>query len=303
LSSEAVKRMRVAANAVSEKYDASVYVYSGGINSTGYGRLLEAMQPSEFLPVTDNAILLLTTSGGSANSAYQIARRFQEAYKNFTLVVAAHCKSAGTLIALGAHTLVMDDIAELGPLDVQLLERDEIGKRKSGLVVRTAFEGLAKETFDVYEQFMLGIKYRSGDSVSFETASRIASAMAAGVMAPIYSQISPETLGNDLRDLRVAVAYGERLPKEGKNSKTGSIGQLVEGYPSHDYIIDRSECCDLFNDVQEPCDEMSELIAALGGIVYAEQSPHVVLRCDALIEEMEDADEHAPTEEAPNLDG
>jgi hypothetical protein len=292
------------ADAVAAEMNASVYVYSGPIDMLGYGKLLSAMEPSEDQPKTDNAVLLLTTSGGLANAAYQIARRFQEAYDRFTLVVPSFCKSAGTLVALGAHDLIMDDISELGPLDVQLLQRDEIGQRKSGMVVRTAFEGLADETFKLFERFMLGIKMGSGDLVSFDTASRIAAGMASGVMAPVYSQISPETLGNDLRDLRVAMAYGERLRRESENAKPNAIEMLVEGYPSHDFIIDRSECRLLFEQVSAPTHVMQELICALGRIVYAEQSPHFIHRWDGMKGEQRNEEREEPEHqsEAPDVD-
>ena len=65
------------------------------------------------------------------------------------------CKSAGTLIALGASEIYMPLVSELGPLDIQLRRRDEIVGRRSGMVVRTALDGLADETFKVYERVML----------------------------------------------------------------------------------------------------------------------------------------------------
>ena len=37
-----------------------------------------------------------------------------------------HCKSAGTLLALGADEIIMSNLSELGPLDIQLPDRDYI---------------------------------------------------------------------------------------------------------------------------------------------------------------------------------
>lgn len=280
MSEEYIKKVTAAANAVSESYDAAVYMYSGAIDEEGYGKLMSVMQQSNEKPFTRNAILFLTTSGGLATSAYKIARRLQEAYQKFYLVVPAYCKSAGTLVAIGAHELIMDDLAELGPLDVQLYQRDEIGKRKSGLLVRQSFQGLADETYDVFEKIMLEIKMQSSGQISFDAASRIASEIAARVMAPVYGQINPETLGNDLRDLEVAQAYGERLEHVSKNTKKGALRHLIHGYPSHDFIIDRSECKDLFSTVCQPNDDIQNLIELLARFVYAEQHPHLVCRWD-----------------------
>jgi ClpP class serine protease len=40
--------------------------------------------------------------------------------------VSGYCKSAGTLIALGANELAFGEHGELGPLDVQIAKRDEV---------------------------------------------------------------------------------------------------------------------------------------------------------------------------------
>ena len=45
----------------------------------------------------------------------------------------------------------MGDRGELGPLDVQLEEPDEIGASQSGLVTTQALASLKEESFDVFE--------------------------------------------------------------------------------------------------------------------------------------------------------
>ena len=54
------------------------------------------------------------------------------------------------------------------------MQRDEVGQHRSGMVVRTALNGLAEETFKVFEQVVLRITKGSGQSISFDVASRIA---------------------------------------------------------------------------------------------------------------------------------
>ncbi len=209
------------------------------------------------------------------------------------------------MIALGANELVMfDAVSELGPLDVQLLKRDEIGQRRSGMVVRTALNGLSQETFEVFENIMLGIKVKSRHTVSLEVASRIAAQIATGVMTPVYAQINPEALGNDLRDLNVARAYGDRLVGHGKNAERETVMRLVEGYPTHGFIIDKAEAAHMFKKVVEPSPKLISLVRALGFYVYGEQSPHFVRRVDQK-EDMENAkcDETTDREDnAPSVD-
>ena len=230
------KEANAQANVVADQLNAMVFVYSGAIDNRGYGHLIQSIQPSDKQPLRPNSIMLLTTLGGDAGYAYQIARLLQTISSSFYLCLPASCKSAGTLITLGASELFMTSVSELGPLDVQLRRKDEIGERRSGMVVRTALDGLADEVFKVYERVMLRIKQSSGETISFEVASRIAASIATGVMRPVYAQINPEELGNDLRDLAVATEYGNRLVERSGNANTETVRRLVEDYPTHNFF-------------------------------------------------------------------
>ena len=274
------KEVNEAANAVAEALDAMVFVYSGSVDPAGYGGLIMSMEPSAEQPMRPNAILFLTTSGGEADQAYRIARLMQQIANEFLLCVPSTCKSAGTLIALGASKIYMPIVSELGPIDVQLRRRDEIGQRQSGMVVRTALDGLADETFKVFEKAMLKITVGSGQSISFDVASRVASTIATGVMAPVYAQIDPQSLGNDLRNLSVATEYGSRLVEYGGNATMETVNELVEGYPAHEFIIDHEEAKRLFRVVEPPTEERTNLITALGKTIYEVQMPSRILRAD-----------------------
>ena len=278
--SEPSDKVVTAANEVAETLDAKVFVYSGDIDQQGYARLLKSMQPSDQQPKRPNSILYLTTKGGHAKSAYQIARLLQYTSDKFYLCVPSFCKSAGTLIALGATEIYMTPGSELGPLDVQLTQRNEIGQRRSGMVVRTALDGLAEEAYKVFEQVMLKITLASEQSISFDVASGIAAKIAIGAMSPVYAQIDPEALGNDLRDLSIATAYGERLVAHGKNATRETVKQLVEEYPEHGFLIDMKEAAELFNVVKLVGPEVSALMFELGELVYGAKVPHFVRRLD-----------------------
>lgn len=67
--------------------------------STAY-RLYEAHKQSGR---RKHCILVLTTSGGDADAAYLMARYLRRFYEKVTICVFGYCKSAGTLLALGAH--------------------------------------------------------------------------------------------------------------------------------------------------------------------------------------------------------
>jgi len=284
-------KITTAANDVAKEFHAKVFVYCGSIDLYGYGALVSAMQPRNNDLNLPNSILILTTNGGSAHFAYQIARLLQKSSEKFFLCIPASCKSAGTLVALGAHKIFMSDMADLGPLDVQLFEKDEIGQRRSGLVVRTALEGLSDETYKIFQDIMLRIKISSQQTISFEVAARIASEIATGVMAPVYQQINPSALGNDLRDLRIATEYGNRLAEYCRNSREGAVERLVEGYPTHEFIIDRDEAKDLFNYIDNIEGSLRKLEESFGPKIYHAHTPHIIRRLDELDEEEASGDD------------
>lgn len=279
----------------SKKYDADIYVYSAAIDHEGFGKIVRCYEGSS----RPNALLLLTTNGGLANSAYKIARFFQTQYDGFIIAIPSVCKSAGTLLACGANRLIMTPFSELGPLDVQLYARDEIGARRSGLLNHSAFEALKRETFDVYEHFMLSIKQRSGDNISFPLASEVAGDMASRLMAPVFEQVSPEALGSDYRDLQVAIQYGRRLALHGENLDIEIIDHLTNEYPSHDFIIDKWEAEQLFHRVDEPEPELYKLVSLLSDFVFSEHQDGVVACLTNSAMEDQDDQEYAGDEEGP----
>jgi len=101
---------------------------------------------------------VLVTFGGDPEAAYIIARHLQSQYNHFALFVPELCKSAGTFIALGANELIISDYGELGPLDVQLSKKDELGEAQSGWVGVDALAQLQNRAFDTFEEFFLNIK-------------------------------------------------------------------------------------------------------------------------------------------------
>ena len=99
------------AQRISEAEDSDIIVWNGPIYEEGFGKLVK-----EAPYAYNNVIFILVTYGGDANVAYRIARLLQESYQRVTVFVPSICASAGTLVTLGAHKLVLSDFAELGPL-------------------------------------------------------------------------------------------------------------------------------------------------------------------------------------------
>src|SRR5262249_38908464 len=122
----------------------------------------------------ENAGLFLCTPGGDPDAAYAIARCFKRQYKKFVLYIFGYCKSAGTLIALGADEIVMSAHGQLGPLDVQMVKRDELLFVSSGLELLKAMESLKTNSLQTFENHFLSIIERSGGAITTKTAADIA---------------------------------------------------------------------------------------------------------------------------------
>jgi hypothetical protein len=153
----------------------------------------------------------------------------------------------------------MGDFGELGPLDVQLTKPDEILPTASGLDIFQALSVITNSGFEAFEQYLLNIVTRSSGNISAKTAAEIAREFAVGLYSPLTAQIDPERLGEVQRAINIANAYGARL--DTGNLKKGGLEQLVQGYPTHGFVIDIDEAKAIFNKVRV-ANELERSIAA-----------------------------------------
>lgn len=211
-----------------------------------------------------NLLLILVTNGGDADAAYRLAVLLQNQYDKVWCLVTGICKSAGTLVAIGAHELVVSDQGELGPLDVQLYKEDEIGETRSGLTVLSALDTLHRQAFKAFEYFMLEIKFRSGGSITTRTATELAGTLTGKLMEPIYGHIDAMHVGEAGRSLSIAKKYGELLNLKSGNLRVGTLDKLTNEYPVHSFVIDRQQADYLFKRVRPPSEEEKTLAEKLG---------------------------------------
>jgi ClpP class serine protease len=152
--------------------NADVFFYSGPISYSGYDKITKLCRMTE---PRRNVVLILTTLGGDPHAAYRIARALRHNYDKLHLFILRECKSAGTLLAIGATELIISDRGELGPLDVQISKPDEMFERNSGLDVTQALRAMQSEAFDAFRSYMLDIKLGSGITLraSAEIATKL----------------------------------------------------------------------------------------------------------------------------------
>ena len=242
------------ANLVSEKYNADVILYTGEIEDSVADQLIElAKQPKR----KDNIVLLLTTRGGSPDAAYRMTRCLKRQYKKFILYIYGICKSAGTLVSVGANEIILSDFGEFGPLDIQLGKRDELFETVSGLNITQALDSMNIRAQDMFRSTLIDLKSGGRGRLSTKLAAEISSNLVTGLYKNIYAQIDPEQLGSIERSIHIASDYCMRLKTE--NVKKDTVDKLVSGYPSHNFVIDLDEAKNLFNNVRMPDDTEEEL--------------------------------------------
>jgi hypothetical protein len=254
------KEVKGFAGKVSSALKADVILYNGGIRLGSDIRLTNLCRGRKRNP---NVLLILVTEGGDANTAFRLARCLHRNYQKFICFIAGYCKSAGTLLALGAHELVFSDNGEIGPLDVQMWKRDELGETESGLTVMASLAALHEKAFSAFEHFLIEIKTKSENVVTLRTATDVAATLTKGLFSPIFGQIDPMHVGEAGRAMAVAQAYGARLQLQSQNFSMDSLDELISEYPSHDFAIDREEAERLFSNVRSPGDAEQSLADAL----------------------------------------
>lgn len=219
-------------------------------------------------------ILILVTSGGLPDVAYRIAMHLRDRYDHITVCIPGWCKSAGTLLAIAGNDLIMGRKGEMGPLDVQIAKRDDIaGDRDSGLVINEALARLRDESFELFSDFMLKLIAQSSNLVTLRTAADIAAQLTIGLMAPIFEKIDPMRMGADARAMSIGQDYALRLNRKGQNLKgSDALNMLLNGYPSHSFVIDINEARELFTRVQPLDGKLGEAVEQLGKVALSPRS-------------------------------
>ncbi len=248
------------ADRVAEELDADVFFYNGPIQPPLDRQFMALCRQRK---KRTNVLLILVTLGGDPDSAYRMARHLQAHYDRFLLYVTGYCKSAGTLVALGAHELILGEDGELGPLDVQMSKQDSLWEQQSGLTVNAALTALQDKAYLAFESFFLETEERSLGAITVKTAGDIAAKLTIGLFAPLYSQVDPLHVGEAARAMQVADNYGRRLMMESKNLDPNGLHHLVTHYPSHGFVIDMEEATTVFEQVRVPTESEEALAAAL----------------------------------------
>lgn len=193
--------------------------------------------------------VVIHSGGGDIHAAYLIAVLLRShTKKTLSACVPLYAKSAATLLCIAADTIVLDEIAQLGPLDTQIRREERGGKvdYQSALNPFKTMAELRNLALTTLEDSVKLIADKSGLVVgeSLEHAIRFVQA----TVGALFNQFPPDKLGDSSRALSIGSEYGYRLLRN-REKPTEIIDRLVYQYPAHDYVIDYQELKNIGLDV------------------------------------------------------
>ena len=181
------------------------------------------------------------------------------------VLVPQEAKSAATLFCLGANKVFMGSMGELGPLDMQLVWKDEQGHkhRRSTLDSFKASEQMLNHTILAFQK-IIGDPPTSASQANLQGSpleGHYANELLASIVSNLYQKFDPDELGRDSRYLSVGQKYARQLLQRanyGKDKAQDIAHRLVWEYPSHDFLIDLSEAKEIGLNVDDLEEDFSE---------------------------------------------
>lgn len=268
-----------------------LWLYSGHIMEPYADQFIDALTAKD--DKRKEVTIFLTTFGGDPHRAYKIARCMHRNYAHVKLLITGPCKSAGTLIALGADEIAFGIHGELGPLDMQVPKPGELADIASALDTMKAFDSIKTRVFSSFMDYMLDFTTVTGNAISTSAICEVASKLAIGLISPIAAQIDPYRLGEVSRSMAIGTEYAGRLTAdERSNVQKDKIQKLVEEYPAHGFVIDEQEAAEIFDSVGKMTDDEREIYKHVDAFLRKPKHPATILDLGALAAKKDDvADE------------
>jgi hypothetical protein len=210
--------------------------------------------------------IVLHTMGGRVGVSRKIHTLFRNYAEEVTVLVPRKARSAGTLLCLGANRIVMTAVAELSPLDPNIVAQgDSSGGRPMSISAEDirAFRHMAEDWFNL----------RSEES-RVQVFRLLAERIFPTTLSSFYRadkqmrQIAEELLSCQLSDTSV-------------DTRRMLVERLVGGYHAHDYNITCAEAAALGLRATLASHQEETLLTALwrGGRAY----------CDTLVPDRDDS--------------
>lgn len=186
-------------------------------------------------------LMAVGTPGGDPMYAYRTMVFLRSIYKKIVFIVFDEAMSAGTLMALGANCIYLEEGACLGPLDLQIPHpRDD--SRISTLDVRDTATSTVFEASNVMLKLCeKNLKAGLPMTIAMDASVK----MATDLYKPIMDKIDPFHLHESYRNAELSTSYGTDLLLNGMikdQRKAAKIStHLANNYSYHGYAIMEEE--------------------------------------------------------------
>jgi hypothetical protein len=195
-------------------------------------------------PTVRTIDVVLDTYGGSLDSAFKTVLflfRFAERIRVF---VPRRAKSAGTLIAIGAHELKMSPFAELGPLDTQIVDPRSPTELVSALDCYQSVDYVRAFGLTTLRRALVALAKEMQTGIPLSELINTAEHLSTGSITSMLAQVKALDFGGWGRTLKIGELYAKSLLSRVGYApdEAGRIAyQLVYGYTHHPFPIDLDE--------------------------------------------------------------
>ena len=215
----------------------------------GMGAQIGADTPDIFLEhldvigKVDKISLIIYTCGGDTLAAWNIINLFREFCNELEVIVPNKCRSSGTLMALGANSIVMTKQATLGPID------PSITRSMSPIIPNSTPPQRLPISVESVKGYFSLLKEKFGAS---------SDAALSAAYTKLAEYIHPLVLGDVYRTQKQIQMLAEKLLRM-HNVEDQTIKHIVSflcsDSGSHDYTINRTEARNLGLSVETPTQE------------------------------------------------
>ena len=196
--------------------------------------------------------LLLYTSGGDMLAPIRIVKLIRNHCDEFEVLVPYKAHSAGTLICLGADTIVMGKLGELTPVDPT-----------------TGHPFNPPNPANPQQKLEVSVEDLNSYLLFAKEKAEVKSEQMIDAYKLLVEKLHPLSIGNAYRAYRMARLLTERLlwlhmDKEKDNEKIKKIVKEITGdITIHAYPIDRDEAADLGLKIEKATDKIDKSICQI----------------------------------------
>ena len=195
-------------------------------------------------PASRTIDVVLDTYGGSLDSAFKTVLFLSRFAEKIRVFVPRRAKSAGALIAIGAHELYMSPFAELGPLDTQIVDPRNPTELVSALDCYQSVDYVRAFGLTTLHRALVALAKEMRTGIPLSELVNTAEHLSTGSITPMLAQVKALDFGGWGRTLKIGELYAKSLlTRVGYTSaEAGQIAyQLVYGYTHHPFPIDLNE--------------------------------------------------------------